>query len=125
MHPGTRQHPLGKLVSSYDQPTGMGTPGARSARETTSRATPTGPGLLIRPGGDLRAEPKLDAALTEVEHRPRHVSVSLLVLEHRVPISEAEDLRHALRVDQVVSVGADHLQTAYIVKRIRPGRVIA
>lgn len=111
MHPGTEQHPLGKLVFSYDQPAtnGMAT-SARSPRETTSRATPTGPGLLIRPDGDLRAEPKLDAALTEVEHRPRHISVSLLVLEHRVPISEAEDLRHALRVDQVVSVDVDHLQ---------------
>jgi len=51
---------------------------------------------------DLRAEPELDSALSEVKHRLRHVDVALLVLENCVAVREAENLGYALRIDEVL-----------------------
>jgi hypothetical protein len=56
-------------------------------------------GLFGCPPLDLRAEPELDAALAEVDRRPWHVFVLPLVLEHRVAVREAQDIRYALGVE--------------------------
>jgi hypothetical protein len=53
---------------------------------------------------DLGTEPKLDAALTEVDRRPWHVLVFPLVLEYRVAVREAQDIRHALGVEEIVGL---------------------
>jgi hypothetical protein len=58
-------------------------------------------GLAGRPTLNLGTEPKLDAALSEIEYRPWHVVVALLVLKHGVAVREAEDFGHALGVDQI------------------------
>jgi hypothetical protein len=103
------EHPLRKLVFSYDHPaTNAMATSARSARNAPSRTNPTAGGLLVGPCSDLRAEPELDATLAKVEHRPRHVAVSLLILEHRVPVGKAENLGDTLSVDQVICVNANH-----------------
>ena len=70
-------------------------------RSATSR-------LLVGPSLDLGTQPELDAALSEIENRSRHIAVPLLVLEHRVAIGQTEDLGNALRVDQVTGVDVDH-----------------
>ena len=50
-------------------------------------------------------EPELDATLAEVDDGLRHVAVAALVLKDSVPMGEADDVRNALRVEEVFRGG--------------------
>jgi hypothetical protein len=58
--------------------------------------------LTREPALNLRAEPQLDAAFTEIDHGPWHVDVLPLVLEDGIAVREAEKVRHALGVDEIL-----------------------
>ena len=77
----------------------------------------------LRPALDLGSEPKLDAALAEVDDRLGHVVVPALVLKNRIAMGQAEDVGDALRVEEIF--GGDpgrHLnKPTCIGGRFRPG----
>jgi hypothetical protein len=60
--------------------------------------------LLGCPAFNVRPEPDLDAAVAEVEDRPWHVRVPVLVDAHRRAVSEAKQLGHGIGVDEIVDV---------------------
>jgi hypothetical protein len=72
--------------------------GSTSTRRTARRTCSAASRLLVGPSLDLGTQPELDTALAEVENRLRHVAVPLLILEHRVAVGQAENLRNSLRV---------------------------
>ena len=77
-----------------------------SGNPSTSDPT-SGPGAaasltLCGPLLDLRAEPELDPAFSEIDGRPWHVCVPLLVLTDSVAVSEIEDVRDTLCINEVV-----------------------
>lgn len=51
---------------------------------------------------DLGSEPELDAVLAEVEDRPGHIFVPVLVDADRVVVREPEELGHPAGVDEVL-----------------------
>jgi hypothetical protein len=67
----------------------------------TSPSAATG-GLVGDPLLDLRAEPELHAALAQVDDRAGHVRVAVLVDAHGVVARDAEDLRDAMSVEEVI-----------------------
>jgi hypothetical protein len=60
--------------------------------------------VIRRPSLDLRAQPELDSAVTEVQDRPRHVCVPMLINAHGVSVSKPEQLRDAVGIHQIVEV---------------------
>jgi hypothetical protein len=64
---------------------------------------PTRPAPLGRcPLLQLRLEPQLHATLSEVDDRPRHVGVTVLVHADGVRMRQAEHLSCAMRVAQII-----------------------
>ena len=96
-----------------------------SPRGSATRSGSAGRGLLSRPLLDLRPEPKLRAATAEIEHRTRHIGISVLVDAHRARVREAEDLGDITRVNKVFGGnGWRHSGRGYPFRRIRPTRVL-
>jgi hypothetical protein len=56
---------------------------------------------LRRPTLDFGPEPQLRTAATKIEHRSRHIHISLLIHAHGVPQVQAEDLSDSVRIDQI------------------------
>lgn len=67
----------------------------------TAPAPPIG-GLADGPFRDLGPKPEFHPALAEVDYRPGHVGVSVLVDAHRVVTRDAKDLGDAVSVDEVI-----------------------
>jgi hypothetical protein len=62
------------------------------------------PVALLFPSDDFTSKPELASTLTKVDHGTGHSGVSALVARHGVPLGQSEELRHALRVDDVLCV---------------------
>ena len=75
-----------------------------SAGGATSGTRAAGRRLLGCPAFNVRPEPDLDTAVAEVEDRPWHVRVPVLVDADAVAVSEAQELSHAIGVDEIVDV---------------------
>jgi hypothetical protein len=82
------------LASGFDESVGGATSGTRA----------TGRRLLGCPAFNVRPEPDLDAAVAEVEDRPWHVQVPVLVDADGVAVGEAQELSYAVGVDEIVDV---------------------
>jgi hypothetical protein len=54
-----------------------------------------------RPALDLGTEPKLDSAVTEIDHRPWHVFIPALVEADAVAVGNAEKISDRLGVKQI------------------------
>lgn len=86
----------------------------RSRRPTALRLTSTTDAALrtcasaslpsCGPVFDLGTQPELHAARAQVEHRLRHVGVSLPILGDCVAVSEAKDFGNALCVKEILGV---------------------
>jgi hypothetical protein len=57
--------------------------------------------LLCRPALDLRAKPKLNSAVAEVNDGTRHVAIPALIETDAVAVRKPERIRDSLRVHQV------------------------
>jgi hypothetical protein len=51
----------------------------------------------------LRLQPQLNAAAADFNDRARHIGISTLVGVDGIPVTKAQELSHALSVDQVFS----------------------
>ena len=60
--------------------------------------------LFFGPPLYLRLQPELDATIPEIQDRPRHVGVPVLIHADRVAVGESKDLGHAVRVEKVVEI---------------------
>ena len=60
--------------------------------------------LFFSPLLYLRLQPELDATVPEIQDRPRHVGVPVLIHADRVAVGESEDLGHAVGVEEVIEV---------------------
>ena len=60
------------------------------------------------PSRDFGLEPHLAATSSEIDDRPWHVWVPALIEGHRVPLRQAEQVRHALGVNQIVGIDLPH-----------------
>jgi hypothetical protein len=104
------QRPDGRLDVVLDRKRAV----TRSTRSRPLCARSTLRDDLRVPAFDLWAKPELRAAATEVDDRARHVRVLPLVLADGVAVSETEQPRNLLRVDQVVDVDfATHVLTIH------------
>lgn len=56
---------------------------------------------LGRPILDILADPESSAPSSSIDHRARHLRVTLQVVAHAVGMGETEDLRHLTGVDQI------------------------
>jgi len=66
------------------------------------------------PAFDLGSEPEPWPTATEVNHRPRHVGITRLVLADGVSVGETEDLGYIVGVDEVIHEDSSgHNKRAY------------
>lgn len=77
---------------------------ARSAADGALPARTTLSGQLCGPLLDLGPKPELDAPITELAHRTRHVVVSVLIHADGVAVGEAEEFRDPVRVKEIVDI---------------------
>lgn len=69
---------------------------------TGSRCKLARPG--ITPRGNVDPEPHLAAALSEVDHGPRHVEIPPLIKRDRVALGKAQHVGNTLSVDQFIDI---------------------
>jgi hypothetical protein len=50
------------------------------------------------------AHPEPGPPFSEVDYRPRHVSVATLIRAHTISVGEAEDLCYLLSIDEIAGV---------------------
>ena len=74
------------------------------------------------PGPDFWPEPQLDAPLSEVERRLRHVLIAMLVDADGVGVAQAEQLGDVMSVDEFVDIDlpAHRDKTTALVGSVRP-----
>ena len=58
----------------------------------------------LRPHFSFLMRPQLAATPLEIDDQPRRLCVAALAKRHRVPLREAEQLGHALHINDVVGV---------------------
>lgn len=80
------------------------TPAPKSATDAALRACLSARCLLGRPAFHLGSQPELHAARSQIEHRLWHVGVPPLILGDGVAVSEPEDFRNALCVEEILGV---------------------
>lgn len=95
---------------------------ARISASGATWASATPDILLSCPHFDLGTQPELDAAASEVQDRPWHVGVSMLIHADCVAVRESKQLGHAVRVEKVVEVymSAHDTQITFVLGSVRP-----
>jgi hypothetical protein len=77
---------------------------ATSAASATRGTGATACRLLGRPEFDVGLEPDLHPSVAEIEHRPWHVRIPVLVEAHGVAVGKAEQVGYAVGVDEIIDV---------------------